>query len=50
MTDMSVDVYKRQFIGTNQGVYFVHKEKTKDLEMFSSMKFLKGTAVSYTHL
>lgn len=31
------------FIGTNQGVYFVHKEKTKDLEMFSSMKFLKGT-------
>lgn len=31
------------FIGTNQEYTSVHKEKTKDLEMFSSMKFLKGT-------
>lgn len=30
-------------IGTNQGVYYTAKEKTNDLEIFSSLKLIEGT-------
>lgn len=30
-------------IGTNQGVYYISKKQINDLDMFSSLKFIKGT-------